>query len=460
MDALFPDEPSQPAPADNGYVLPHSKRRIEPDGSSNPAADLIRSKIEALYGDEPNARQERAEAEAAAPRSKHQTFMHGLSTSGKSLAEIQSAWHAYYVKLPDDEKREVWQEFYAANGHATSPQTQLIQQRSGVARPHKSLQHAVAATKQAASATNLPASTEARHTARAAAIAAHAQSLEKPVVVVAEHEHTTPKRPSARRSVAAIRRQVLARVRASNNAQIKAKQHLQSLAFGFGLAALVVVIFLFSFFNEVIIAPFIQPNNHAEATPIILSQGSLAPNATPEVIIPKTNVQLPTIYGTSVNEDDVENSLQDGVVHYSSTSVPGQQGNAAFFGHSSNNIFNKGKYKFAFVLLHELVPGDIFYLTYNGKVYTYRVFQKQIVEPTDTWVLNPVAGKTATAALITCDPPGTSLHRLVVWGEQVDPDPNTAAQAPAATVTAQQPSQLASNGPTLLGRLWHWATPW
>jgi len=228
--------------------------------------------------------------------------------------------------------------------------------------------------------------------------------------------------------------------------------------FGIGLAALVVLVFLFGFFNEVVIAPFIQPSGHASATPIILSQDSLAPNSTPEVIIPKINAQLPTIYGTSVNEDDVENSLEDGVVHYASTSVPGQQGNAAFFGHSSNNIFNKGKYKFAFVLLHELVPGDIFYLTYNGKVYTYRVFQKQVVEPTDTWVLNPVAGKTATATLITCDPPGTSLHRLVVWGEQIDPDPSAAAAAP--TTTAQQPAQLASNGPTLWSRFWHWATPW
>jgi hypothetical protein len=93
-------------------------------------------------------------------------------------------------------------------------------------------------------------------------------------------------------------------------------------------------------------------------------------------------------------------------------------------------------------------------------VYTYRVFQKQIVDPTDTWVLNPVAGKTATATLITCDPPGTSLHRLVVWGEQIDPDPSAAAAAPAPTTTAQQPAQLASNGPTLWGRFWHWATPW
>jgi sortase A len=454
MDALFPDEPHHPQQAGNGYVLARSERRIEPgekgsDGA-NPAVELIRNKIDALYAGEPAANKELKEAEAARPRSRHQQYMHELSTAGKSLAEIQSAWHGYYVKLSDDEKREVWQEFYAANARTPSPHTRITQARSASVRPHVSLPHKPdEAIVQAA-----------HELSRAEAIAAHAEALDsKPVIVVAEHD-PIPHRPTEKRSAAIIRKQVLNRVRMSNSAQIKAKQHLQSLIFGIGMATLVVVIFLFSFFNEVIIAPFIQPNNHASATPIILSQGSLAPNNTPEVIIPKINVQLPTIYGTSVNESDVENSLEDGVVHYSSTSVPGQQGNAAFFGHSSNNIFNKGKYKFAFVLLHELVPGDIFYLTYNGKVYTYRVFQKQVVEPTDTWVLNPVSGKTATATLITCDPPGTSLHRLVVWGEQIDPDPNTAEVAPTPTATAEQPSELASNGPTLLGRFWHWATPW
>jgi sortase A len=470
MDSLFPDEPQQHQRADNGYVLPRSERQIAraSDDDSNAAVELIRNKISALYGDEPNARQELKEADAAPKRSKHQQFMHELSTSGKSLAEIQSAWHNYYVKLSDDEKREVWQEFYAANARTPTPtpSTHITQTRSAMIRPHATLPKAPEPLPELTDAEKAELSPEV---SRAEAIAAHADALNKPRVVVAEHQHFEHDPVHShmgagatkdKRNVAAIRKQVMKRVRASSSAQIKAKQHLQSLVFGIGLAALVVLVFLFGFFNQVIIAPFIQPSGHANATPIILSQDSLAPNATPEVIIPKINAQLPTIYGSSVNEDDVENSLEDGVVHYASTSVPGQQGNAAFFGHSSNNIFNKGKYKFAFVLLHELVPGDIFYLTYNGKVYTYRVFQKQIVDPTDTWVLNPVAGKTATATLITCDPPGTSLHRLVVWGEQIDPDPSAAAAAPAPTTTAQQPAQLASNGPTLWGRFWHWATPW
>ena len=85
------------------------------------------------------------------------------------------------------------------------------------------------------------------------------------------------------------------------------------------------------------------------------------------------------------------------------------------YGHSSNNIFNKGQYKFAFVLLHLLQPGDTFYLTKDGKVYVYKVFSKRIVEPTEVSVLLPVDGHQATATLITCDPPGTSLGASLLW---------------------------------------------
>lgn len=485
MDGLFPDEPQQGTQGD-GYVLPRNERRIEP--GENPAVELIRRKIDNLYEKEPNAREEIREAKAEpsqAARSKHQQYMYELSTSGKSLSEIQAAWHAYYLKLPDHEKREVWEEFYAANGRTPSAYTRMVQNRSEPVRPHMPMPAAASApaAQPVAAPASMPAPaaplvTPTKHPAihhhiphrrhmpaQLPVIPAIADSLAEASgvpggIVVSEHERAMPQHHKPdRRNSAGIRKKLMEQVRASNSAQIKAKQHLQSLAFGFGVASLFIIIFLFSFFNEVIIAPFIQPSSHAEATPIILTQGSSAPSANPEVIIPKINVQLPTVYSNSVKEEDIQDNLEDGVVHYASTSVPGQQGNAAFFGHSSNNIFNKGKYKFAFVLLHELVPGDLFYLSYNGKTYTYRVFQKQIVQPTDTWVLKPVEGKTATATLITCDPPGTSLHRLVVWGEQIDPDPNANAAATPVTTTTAQPAQLSSNGPSLLNRFWHWATP-
>jgi LPXTG-site transpeptidase (sortase) family protein len=203
----------------------------------------------------------------------------------------------------------------------------------------------------------------------------------------------------------------------------------------------------------VVISPFIQPGRASADTPIIVSNDGVAPSPDPQVIIPKINVQIPVNYSeTSTNEADIENDLEDGVVHYPSTVVPGQNGNAAFFGHSSNNIFNKGKYKFAFVLLHTLVPGDTFYLTYNNKLYVYKVISRRIVEPTEVGVLGPVEGQKATATLITCDPPGTSLHRLVVVGQQISPDPAGNTEAANQNAGAGAATELPANGPTLWGR--------
>ncbi|HSX32400.1 MAG TPA: class D sortase, partial [Candidatus Saccharimonadales bacterium] len=394
---------------------PNRMRRIEPDGTrsdtyANPAADLIRSKIHQLFKEEPDARQELAEAEAARYRSKHQSFMHHLSNSGQPLADIQRAWHAYYQALPDNEKREVWQEFYAANQQQRQQQAVVPQQPMAQLQP--------------APSPGVVASYQSDHLA-----------------------------PIPARSVTGIKKKILRHVEERSSTQLKAKQHIQSMAVGLGMGALVLLIFLFGLFNEIIIAPFIRPTSHANATPIILSTDGLAPNATPEVIVPKINVQLPVLYGSqSVKEEDIQNSLNDGIFHYPTTAQPGQQGNAAYFGHSSNNILNKGKFKFAFVLLHELEPGDIFYLTKDKKVFTYRVYEKRVVEPTDTWVLNPVAGKPATATLITCDPPGTSLHRLVVWGEQISPDPtgNAVATTPSESL---QTVPLPGNGPSAWTKL-------
>lgn len=257
-----------------------------------------------------------------------------------------------------------------------------------------------------------------------------------------------------------LKKQILDKVNISAETQNKAKQQLQSLFFGLGTGVIVLIIFLFGFFNEVFIAPFIQPSRHVSATPIIVNSDGVAASDASEVIIPKINVQIPTVFDSkSVNEEDVQSALERGVTHYPTTALPGQQGNTAFFGHSSNNIFNKGKYKFAFVLLHELVPGDIFYLTYNKQVYTYKVYDKKIVPPSEVSVLNNVPGKAATATLITCDPPGTSTNRLVVWGEQISPDPSGAAAATPTTpanTDQSSPATLPSEGPTMWGRFWNW----
>ncbi|GAC1498396.1 MAG: hypothetical protein NVS1B10_00190 [Candidatus Saccharimonadales bacterium] len=387
-----------------------------PEASANypngqEAVDMIRDKVSRLYSSEPDALAELAETKSAERLSRHQQYMYDISTSGKDLATVQTLWHDYYQSLSSDDKHQVWQEFYASQSSITG-QADI-------------------------------------------AVKGQAQSL-------AEHKQQAAKsqRPSTSKQTNKFRdirskKEIQSAIKDSITAggRLETKHHVQSLLFGLGMGAIVVVIFLFGFFNEVVIAPFIQPSRASAATPLIINSSSVAPTANPEVIIPKINVEIPADYTqTSTNEASIENALENGVVHYPSTTLPGQTGNAAFFGHSSNNIFNKGKYKFAFVLLHTLVNGDTFYLSYSGKVYVYKVISRTVVDPSEVGVLNPVPGQTATATLITCDPPGTSLRRLVVVGQQISPDPTGNTTAPTQTVKTSGPSKLTSEGPTLGGK--------
>lgn len=400
--------------------LKRTKKIIEPlpgqTGSQdpNPAVEMIRNKINALYEHEPDAKEESIEAETAGEhRSKHQQYMHELSESGKSLAEIQAAWHQYYVDLPDDEKHEVWQEFYAEHSR--------VDNEIKKARVHPPQQTA-------------PVEPEAKT---------------KP--------HKTEKRPATQedvRTVSEIKGQLI------NKARSRAKPknpHLQSLLFGLSMGTVVVVIMLFSFFNERIIAPFITPSRSVSSTPIITDPNSTAVGKDPKIIIPKINVEIPVVYDEpSVQEDAVQKALERGVLHYATTPNPGEKGNAVIFGHSSNNILNSGKYKFAFVLLSRLEDGDTFMLEKDGKRYVYKVFHKEVVAPTDLSVLENHGDK-STVTLITCDPPGTSINRLVVVGEQISPSPtNNVASSAKQDVATQAPTQLPSNSPSLWSRMTNW----
>jgi LPXTG-site transpeptidase (sortase) family protein len=397
-----------------------------PTPIDNPAVTYIRQKIDNLYATEPQAETTMQEAVVVRPRSKHQQYMFDLSQSGKSIVEIQTAWHNYYHSLSEADKHQVWHEFYEANSRIQAAHARRLQTQPNVPA-------AVIPIKPAPPAASPFPDTGSANKLRFG--------------VPAEN---------AMRTLDTIKSQIIEKIaNPPKITKVKPQPKYKSLLFGLGMGIVVVFIFMFSFFNQLIITPFIQPSRHITALPLIITSGSVAANSTPEVIIPKINVEIPVIYSApSDNEANIENLLENGVVHYPSTVLPGQVGNAAFFGHSSNNIFNPGKYKFAFVLLHEIVNGDTFYLTYNQQVYVYQVISHQLVSPSDVAVLGSVSGQTATASLITCDPPGTDINRLIVVGKQISPNPDFNAAATASTVTST-PKQLASNGPSLWSRLWN-----
>lgn len=391
------------SPDDNTFQLPN-------DGQSNQAADLIRGKLDSLYAQAPDVVTGVVESVQESPkeRTKHQQFMAELAASGKPFAQIQTEWHDYYTALPDKEKHEVWNEFYQAQ---TIKPTFATQDNSLVQMP----------------------ANPAMMSGSFSAISSPLSKLKKP------------------ESIADLKNQLASKVQLRG--KLSRKQHLKSLGFGVAAGLFTMTLLLFGFFNERFIAPFMTPSKTVSSSPLIVDS-SVPVGNDPILVIPKINVELPVVYDVqTVEEDAVQAGLERGVVHYATTSNPGEKGNGAIFGHSSNNILNRGQYKFAFVLLSRLDDGDTFYIEKDGVRYVYRVFKKEIVSPSQVEVLGDVPGKASTMALITCDPPGTTLNRLVVWGEQISPDPEGNTES-TAIQTDYQPEELAGNAPSLWSRLW------
>ncbi|TSC98000.1 MAG: putative sortase [Candidatus Peregrinibacteria bacterium Greene1014_49] len=147
------------------------------------------------------------------------------------------------------------------------------------------------------------------------------------------------------------------------------------------------------------------------------------------IIIAKLNLNIPLVTPSYQNllsenwtgvEEDIQDALQHGVVHYPGTARPGQAGNFFVTGHSSYYPWAPGKYKNVFARLHELDVGDEYWVYYGGDKHRYIVRDKQEVKPSNVRVLDQPLDK-RLATLMTCTPVGTTLRRLIITSEEIDP---------------------------------------
>ncbi len=415
------------------------------------AANLVREKLRGIYGDdppsdklseyqpdakkpkpklkEPSAKEEVKEVKKISHEhrrmSRHQQFMNKLSQSGMSLKEIQAAWHKYYQQLSDEDKHEVWNEFYAEH-----------QRRREKARSD--------ATKRAESKST---DTASRQSDPRIQDLGKPQTKTEPVIGQPIKDKT-----------GSIKKSILKRISSRTKKNDKKSSRWHSIAFGLTTGLLTMLILLFSFFNERFITPFIRPSHNVGATPIIVD-----PNQTdnvgpePKIIIPKINIEAPVVFNEpSIDEKAVQKALERGVVHYGITPDPGENGNSVIVGHSSSNILNSGKYKFAFLLLKSLEKDDTFYVHKDGKRYVYKVYSKFITDPKDVSVLDPPKNRKAITTLITCDPPGLSTKRLIIQAEQIFPDPAKNIESSVDPSVESAPAQLPSDSPTLWSRITDW----
>ena len=378
-------------------LTPPQFKKAQEEEERNAAVNVLRGKLDALYANEPSAKEEIKEIKHLVAEhdhlSKHQRFMKNLTDSGKNPVEVQTAWHKYYEALTEKEKHEVWQEFY-------DEQSKLKNKKSSGAKTKELVAQA------------------------------HPKKVHAPTSKVAKARHKVKK--------------------------LKNNHHVRSLIFGFGMGFLVIFVLLFSFFNERFLVPFIRPNQNVSATPIIVDPSSTGPvGPESKIIIPKINLEAPLVFDVNTIEDKaVQKGLERGVLHYSTTPNPGEKGNSVIFGHSSGNILNKGKYKFAFLLLKSVDVGDTFIVQRDGKRFVYKIYNIYVTIPQDVSVLQ-TGDKPAMMTLITCDPPGTSSNRLIIQAEQIYPDPKTNQTSSVSENVVSQPKQLPSNSESLWYRIFH-----
>lgn len=145
------------------------------------------------------------------------------------------------------------------------------------------------------------------------------------------------------------------------------------------------------------------------------------------LVIPRIDQNIPIVRVSSENlitrdwnalEDEMQDALKNGVVHYPGTSVPGETGNIAITGHSSYFPWDPGRFKDVFALLHDVVVGDKIVVYWDQKKFIYEIDEIKVVLPEDIEVLKQTPGETLT--LITCTPVGTNLKRLVVRAVPLD----------------------------------------
>jgi len=219
----------------------------------------------------------------------------------------------------------------------------------------------------------------------------------------------------------------------------------------------VVLIFVFLQYNRVFIATvnaYVSPGTISPQNIVIDPSSDASVSADPRLIIPKINVDVPVVYDIGNDYNSQMAAMNNGVAHFAipgASSHPGQIGNTVLSGHSSNDLFDGGDYKFIFAQLEKMAVGDTVYSNYQSVRYTYVVTKMEVVKPTEVSKLIYPTDK-PVLTLITCTPLGTSRDRLLVTAEQVSPDPKAAVIAPENDGTTTDAS-IPGNSPTFVERL-------
>ncbi len=136
------------------------------------------------------------------------------------------------------------------------------------------------------------------------------------------------------------------------------------------------------------------------------------------LLIPSLNIEVPVIADVDgADQTAYDKALENGVAQLKGSAKPGEGSNIFIFGHSSFYWYKPGNYKTIFAKLEDVKIGDEVILWYAKKKYIYIVSETKVVDPQEVDVLKPTTQE--QVSLMTCVPPGTTLHRLIVIAKRI-----------------------------------------
>jgi sortase A len=141
------------------------------------------------------------------------------------------------------------------------------------------------------------------------------------------------------------------------------------------------------------------------------------------IVIEKIGVNAPVVANVNASSyPEYIAALSKGVAHAKGTAVPGStkadNNNVFLFAHSAINAVQARRYNSVFYLLRKLEKGDRVVTFYKGKRFDYMVKRKKVVQANDVRYLTEPFKK-PILTLQTCDPPGSSLRRLIITAQLV-----------------------------------------
>lgn len=401
--------PGQPQPDQSSQQpQPHTQQQ-----QTAAATNIIRSQIDSLYGDQSVAHPQPAPQQQ--PAVQQQPVAQLSQTTLQSSLETQNPYHRTHQPHPQPQA-EQWKTYHSA-------WQQYYQKYYEQYYTKETEAHKVRLT----------------------------QEQQKQVVASApapQEEFVTQDE-----ALVELREKLLGKVQASATKVRKSRHFIPILA-----ALGVVLIFVFIQYNRVFIAnvqAYVAPGSVDPQNIVIDPTAQIAVGEESRLIIPKINVDVPVLYDVGTDHASQMAAMEKGVAHFpipGANSHPGEIGNTVLSGHSSNDLFDPGAYKFIFAQLEKLQVGDTLYANYEGKRYTYVIKNTEVVKPNEVNKLIYPTDK-PVLTLITCTPLGTALNRLLVTAEQVSPDPTEAAAAPEGSGDSGSASPMPGNSATIFERI-------